>query len=966
MTDPIRRIEKFVDYVRLLSGDEKGEAQVFCDRLFQGFGHGGYKEAGAALEYRIKKASTGGTSFADLIWKPRLLLEMKKRGEKLFSHYQQAFQYWIHAVPDRPRYVVLCNFDEFWVYDFDRQIDKPVDCVKIEDLPKRYNALNFLFPDNPDPIFGNDLEAVSRDAADKVAALFNSLVNRGIQRDQAQRFALQIVVAMFAEDIGMLPAGTIYKIASDCLHKSQKSYDLFGGLFAQMNNPVPASGGRFQHVPYFNGGLFQTVVPIDLNNEELKLIGGENGAATRDWSKVNPAIFGAIFQQSMDAAERHAFGAHFTSEADIMRIITPTVSQPWRSRIAKAGSMKELQSLRAALMNFRVLDPACGSGNFLYLAYREMVRIEIELMEKLKATVSEAQFQKLAKTVSVISPRQFYGIDRDSFGVELAKVTLMLAKKLAIDEALFVLERDQIELGLNSEDALPLDNLDANLVCADALFAKWPEVDAIVGNPPYQSKNKMVDEFGRAYVNRVRKAHPAVPGRADYCVYWFRKAHDHLKSGQRAGLVGTNTVRQNYSRIGGLDYIVSHGGTITEAVSSQVWSGDAVVHVSIVNWIKGDQPGPKKLFRQVGDTRSSPWEMTTLPQIGPSLSFEVDVSSAIPIRANAESSACFQGQTHGHEGFLMSAADAESLLKADATIRPYLHPYLITDDLIGTKDGLPRRYVLDFEDLALLDVKTKFPEIYAALEEQVLTARTKSANKEKGRNEEAAKDDATGKLGKDHANALKSWWLLFRRRSELLAEIAKHDRYIACGRVTRRPIFEFIDSRIHPNDSLAVFPLDDDYSFGVLQSGLHWIWFAERCSTMKGDPRYTSNSVFDSFPWPQSPTAASVKAIAKAAVDLRAVRRAELKKHGLTLRELYRSLDVPGRSPLRDAHEELDKAVRVAYGMGKSSDPLTFLLELNQEVVSKEDALQTVVGPGLPSSVKNKSAYVTIDRLRMP
>ena len=124
--------------------------------------------------------------------------------------------------------------------------------------------------------------------------------------------------------------------------------------------------------------------------------------------------------------------------------------------------------------------------------------------------------------------------------------------------------------------------------------------------------------------------------------------------------------------------------------------------------------------------------------------------------------------------------------------------------------------------------------------------------------------------------------------------------------------------------------------------------------------------MFDSFPWPQNPTAASVKAVAKAAVDLRAVRRAELKKHGLTLRELYRSLDVPGRSPLRDAHEELDKAVRVAYGMGKSSDPLTFLLELNQEVVSKEDALQTVVGPGLPSSVKNKSAYVTIDRLRMP
>lgn len=200
LSDKASRLEEFIDYTGLLKGDEKGEAQVFCDRLFQAFGHAGYKEAGATLEYRIKKDATKGTSFADLIWKPRLLIEMKKRGEKLYLHYKQAFDYWVHAVPNRPRYVVLCNFDEFWVYDFDKQIDQPVDIVSLEDLPRRYTAINFLFPDNPEPIFGNDLEAVSRDAADKVAQLFNSLVSRGIPREQAQRFVLQIVVAMFAED----------------------------------------------------------------------------------------------------------------------------------------------------------------------------------------------------------------------------------------------------------------------------------------------------------------------------------------------------------------------------------------------------------------------------------------------------------------------------------------------------------------------------------------------------------------------------------------------------------------------------------------------------------------------------------------------------------------------------------------------------------------------------------------------
>ena len=183
---------------------------------------------------------------------------------------------------------------------------------------------------------------------------------------------------------------------------------MFGALFTQMNTKKSATGGRFTNVPYFNGGIFQTVDPIDLRPAELELIClPDEGAATKDWSKVNPAIFGTIFQQSMDAEERHAYGAHFTSEADIMRIITPTISRPWNERIAKASTMKELLALRADLMNFRVLDPACGSGNFLYLAYRELVRIEIALMAKLKANVSQASFQAQAKTISLISPQQF-------------------------------------------------------------------------------------------------------------------------------------------------------------------------------------------------------------------------------------------------------------------------------------------------------------------------------------------------------------------------------------------------------------------------------------------------------------------------------------------------------------------------------------------------------------------------------
>ena len=963
MSDTTDLLEQFVAYTGLLKGDEKGEAQVFCDRLFQAFGHKGYKEAGAELEFRIKKLATKGTSFADLIWKPRVLVEMKKRGEKLFLHHKQAFDYWIHAVPNRPRYMVLCNFDEFWIYDFDKQIDEPVDVVLTIDLPKRYPALNFLFPDEREPIFGNDREAVSRAAADKVAQLFKVITARGVDRARAQRFVLQLVVSMFSEDIGLLPAGMVQGLANDCLKHGQKSYDLFGGLFQQMNAPTAAKGGRFSKVPYFNGGLFAVVDPIDLTPSELGLIGGQEGAASKDWTKVNPAIFGTIFQKSMDAAERHAYGAHFTSEADILRIVNPTIVRPWQVRIAGASTMKELLALRKQLLGFKVLDPACGSGNFLYVSYREMVRLEIELLQKLKATVSAATYAKNVSAVNLISPRQFYGLDRDSFGVELAKVTLMIAKKLALDEALTALEQNQAELSLD-DDALPLDNLDGNIVCADALFASWPEVDAVVGNPPYQSKNKLQQELGRAYLNRVRGQFPAVDGRVDYCVYWLRKAQDLLRPGKRAGLVGTNTIRQNYSRIGGLDYVAQQGGTITEAVSTMKWSGDADVDVSIVNWINGEQSGKKRLYRQEGSDPSAGWSFIELDAIGTSLTFELDVTQAKSLRANAAKGGCFQGQTHGHKGFLLSNETAAAEIKAHPESRDVLFPFLIAEELIGLKDSLPERHVIDFQPRSLLQARAYKP-LFDHIMKEVLQDRKAAAKEEEVRNREALKDDADGKVNHHHENFLKRWWLLSYGREDMLGAIAGLPRYIVCGQVTLRPIFEFIGQGIRPNAALTVFPYDDDYSFGILQSGLHWVWFTNRCSTLTGRPRYTSNTVFDSFPWPQAPSLKAAKQVAAAAVTLRTVRRKLKSDHDLSLRELYRSLELPGASPLKAAQEALDSAVRVAYGMSKSADPLAFLLDLNLTLASVEATGKAIQGPGLPSLVTDRKPFITKDCVKV-
>jgi hypothetical protein len=338
-----QRLEAFLRFRQeYLTGDEKGQAQVFCDRLFTAFGHEGVHEAGASLEYRLRKQDARGTAFADLMWKPRCLIEMKKSGTDLTKHYRQAFDYWVQAVPDRPRYVVLCNFDEFLIYDFDQQLDAPMDVVQLDELPARSEALSFLLPQEQVPIFRHNLVGVTREAAADVAHVFTGLVERGADRAAAQRFVLQSVMAMFSEDIALLPGAFFSRAVEDCLDASGDPYDLIFGLFQQMNTPGTTPGGRFQGTPYFNGGLFADVTPLDLSRMDLEAL---RTASQTNWSYVRPEIFGTLFEGSMDEGERHASGAHFTSQADIMRVVGPSIVEPWRARIEAAGTIAALERL---------------------------------------------------------------------------------------------------------------------------------------------------------------------------------------------------------------------------------------------------------------------------------------------------------------------------------------------------------------------------------------------------------------------------------------------------------------------------------------------------------------------------------------------------------------------------------------------------------------------------------------------
>lgn len=587
LTDGIReRLDEFVRFrAEHLRGDEKGEAQIFLDRWFRALGFAGAIEAGAVLEERVRQQGRS-VSFADLRWGNRVLIEMKKSGQNLALHYRQAFDYWIASVPNRPRYVILCNFDEMWIYDFDYQLDEPIDRIPLIDLPRRWEALGFMLPEERRPQFGNDLVAVTRQSAADLAALFASLTQRGVDREAARRFLLQCVMAMFSEDIGLLPTHSFTAAIQDSGNGTD-AYDLIFGLFREMNTPGVTEGGRYAGTPYFNGGLYATVEPFSLTSDEVAMMAN---AATTDWSTVRPEIFGTLFEQSLGKEERHALGAHYTSPADIAFIVEPSLVRPWTERIDQAwDSIPDLERTLYELTQVQVLDPACGCGNFLYIAYREMRRLE----QRITARIAERRRGSLGETpaFSLVSPHQFHGMDLNPFAVEIAKVTLMIAKKLSA-----------IELD-DHQNVLPLDNIDSNFIVGDALFTEWPAFDVCIGNPPYLGRQRVIEEHGPAYSSQLAEAFPGVEGFADYVSYWFRIAHDRVPDHGRVGLVGTNSIREGHTRRATLDYIVDHGGVINEAVSSLEWDGDAQVHVSIVNWSKNDDGKPKTLWIQEGQAR---------------------------------------------------------------------------------------------------------------------------------------------------------------------------------------------------------------------------------------------------------------------------------------------------------------------------------------------------------------------------
>jgi hypothetical protein len=892
----------------------------FTTHLLECFGWKDGRPDGAEILRVFAIAEAGQRVERDVaLWWPerRVMVEVAPRDALLPVAWKDLLRVCLQIDP-QPQYVVLTNQRDLQLYDLAREREAPRLSIAVDDLPKYSEAFPFFRTDwqpGMTPKIVN-VEKVSAEVADLVAKLFRSVraQHPGRERDVI-RFILHCITTMFAEDIGLLPKHYFTSLLYDGARHRDTERRL-RELFVEMNSrDLPAP----RVVPYFNGGLFTEALTLPLGSEQLIAL---TKAAEADWTYVDPHIFGSVFQGIMDDAERHASGAHYTAHDDIMRVVGPTIVEPWRRRIQAATSLKELTELRAALFQYRVLDPACGSGNFLYIAFRELYKLDTELLSRMREFPST--HTKLSWNGG-IQTTNFFGIDINPFAVELAKVTLNIAKKIAFEErkARALELAGQVEMDI--DPSLPLDNLDQNIQCADALFTEWPEVEAIVGNPPFLGGSKIRGELGPEYLRKVQ-AEVGADGIVDLACYWFRRAHDRLAQGARAGLVATSGIRVGKQREASLDYILANGGTITNAVSSRVWPGDSAVNVSMVNWVRGQIEGPHQLV--IGE------EVYTVSTIHPHLQLHADLSSTRDLSTNA--TGMNAGVEFGHKAFRSSS---EGFPLAERGVTKAMRPVATADDLLRGKLSTAPEFCIYLASSTEEEARAEGGVAFEYLKNRVFPVI-------KGRVD-------SGEAADIHDSWIRRWWQPWAPRASFFAQVAGFSRMLVVPKVSSRPSFAFISTQFVPNNTLKVFAFCDDYTFGILQSRLHWEWTKAKGSRTREDFTFTSD-VWRTFAWPQEPMDEQVLAVAQAGRELRGVRAKLMEQNGWSLRQLHQAAEVDGAHPLKDSQALLDAAVRDAYGVPPDQDPISFLLELNQLVAEDEEQGRKVRGPGLPDNLDPK------------
>ena len=863
-----------------------------------------------AFEKHVKKAGTKATGYADVFHRGHFIVEYKSHGEDMNLALQQALLYAREL--DNPPLLVVSDLNSFEIHTnftgtSPRKIrigldDIAQDAEVGKDL-KALQALRAMFhsPQDFDPRWVR--ERITRKATAQVGRVAQAMVQRGEDKQQVAHFLMRIVFAMFAEDVGLLERDLITKVLELAVQNPLQSQSLFAELFDKMRH-----GGYFgtSHIRHFNGGLFDSNQALALTNKDARLL---LEAANLDWSQVDPTIFGTLFEQSLDKDTRSKRGAHYTGVKEILRIVEPVVMQPlrqeWREVKAEVEQLSEkrggyrkalklVEDFLIKLGAIRVLDPACGSGNFLVVTMTTMLDLELEVIA-LGLSLGAGRFDLPPR----VHPRQFHGIEIEPFAHELASVSIWIAYFQWIHAHTGqwptpVLQR------LHT-----IENRDA-LLNPDGTEAEWPAAEFIVGNPPFLGDKKLKRVLGDDYVAALRGAYgDRLPGQSDLVCYWPEKARALMEGGavRAAGFVTTNSIRGGKNRA--VLERIKETGDLFMAWSDEPWLQDgAAVRVSLFGFDGGEE--------QQRMLNGEP-----VAAINADLSSRVDVNQAVPLKENE--GLAFIGTQKGGK-FEISAAQAERWLRLPnpdgVSNADVIRPWVNGMDLTRRPRGM---YIIDFNQMTEAEA-SRYVEPFEYVRREI----------------------KPGREGLRRTNHAKYWWQYQEVRPGMRRALEEKGRYLITPRVSKHRIFSWATPETIADSRIVVIAREDDFAFGVLQSRIHEAWTFATCSWhgVGNDPTYNAESCFQTFPFPQ-PTPEQRTEVEKWSRYLDSVRSSLLAEDGATLTAIYNELEALRETPdlenpvtpLLTAHNRLDQAVAAAYGWEwplTEEEVLARLLELNK------------------------------------
>ena len=781
---------------------------------------------------------------------------------------------------------------------------------------------------------------VTVELADELATLAASLDGAVDARGEAMDaeavagFLSRCLFSMFAEDAELIPPGTFRRLleayADDLDHLPHALSDFFakmdaGGYVGEVRESVRR----------FNGLLFKDTRAPQLDEVQREAL---SRAAGSDWADVEPSIFGTLLERALDPKERHALGAHFTPRAYVERLVGPTVLEPLREEWdgARAAAERLVEQAEAAtdagtrtrrrnearrvlaefltrLSTVRVLDPACGSGNFLYVTLAGLKALEDEARRTAEGLVGEAVGEGFG-----VTPRQMRGIELNARAAAIADLVLWIGY-LQWHRARYGASQPLPEPVL--EGYGQVEHRDA-VLAEDGTPAPWPDAEFIVGNPPFLGKGApMRAALGDSYVERLRTAYPQVPESADYVMHWWDRSAQLVREGEvrQFGLVTTNSLPQTFNR----RVVERHMDTeeralvLAFAIPDHPWvdSADAAaVRVSMTVGSNGEDfdPGAARLSTVTaehdndGDGIAEVELDVFIGKVNPDLSVGADVTQANPLQANAGMSS--MGLAMHATGFVLSPEEAEALGYGQAPeLDAHIRPYFNGRDLTSSPRGV---LVLDLFGLDSEEVRTRFPKVYDYLLRTVKPQRDQNRRKAYREN----------------------WWLHGETRATFRPALEGLRRFVVTPMTAKHRFFQFLDGEALPDQGLIAVATDDAYQLGVLSSSVHveWALAAGGRLGVGNDPRYNNSRTFDPFPFPEA-TKEHTEGIRRLGEAIDAHRKARQSETGVGLTDLYnavealrhgreltakeqRSADDGLAHTLLDLHRQLDRAVLHAYG----------------------------------------------------